>query len=140
MSSAGAGQAQEPAECGLEGHQGAERGRRHVTQREHLQCERDHWEQRASPSGPDEHSAVDMSCGLRDTHGGTGISELPRPSPLGLPWTDRVEEAVRRIARQTGESAFFSLKRGDETVCLLREDGSFPHSPTLMARSMPLVR
>lgn len=35
-------------------------------------------------------------------------------------------EAVLRIARETGESAFFSVRRGDETVCLLREDGSFP--------------
>jgi DNA-binding IclR family transcriptional regulator len=33
---------------------------------------------------------------------------------------------VRRLAVATGESAFFSARRGDETVCLLREDGSFP--------------
>jgi len=34
--------------------------------------------------------------------------------------------ALRRLARETGESAFFSVRRGDETVCLLREEGSFP--------------
>jgi DNA-binding IclR family transcriptional regulator len=33
---------------------------------------------------------------------------------------------VRRLADQTQESAFFSARRGAETVCLLREDGSFP--------------
>jgi DNA-binding IclR family transcriptional regulator len=33
---------------------------------------------------------------------------------------------VRHLAVATGESAFFSARRGDETVCLLREDGSFP--------------
>lgn len=33
---------------------------------------------------------------------------------------------VRRLAEATGESAFFSARRGDETVCLVREDGSFP--------------
>lgn len=33
---------------------------------------------------------------------------------------------VRRLAVATGESAFFSARRGDETICLLREDGSFP--------------
>lgn len=33
---------------------------------------------------------------------------------------------VRQLALATGESAFFSARRGDETVCLLREDGSFP--------------
>ncbi|WP_028656236.1 IclR family transcriptional regulator [Nocardioides sp. J54] len=35
-------------------------------------------------------------------------------------------EAVLRIAAETGESAYFSVRRGNETVCLLREDGSFP--------------
>ncbi|MDT9593609.1 IclR family transcriptional regulator [Nocardioides zeae] len=33
---------------------------------------------------------------------------------------------VRRLAEVTGESAFFSVLRGDETVCLIREDGAFP--------------
>ncbi|WP_395639290.1 IclR family transcriptional regulator [Pseudolysinimonas sp.] len=33
---------------------------------------------------------------------------------------------VRSLAEATGESAFLSARRGDETVCLLREDGSFP--------------
>ncbi|MEC3981802.1 IclR family transcriptional regulator [Amycolatopsis sp. H20-H5] len=34
--------------------------------------------------------------------------------------------SVRRLAAAAGESAFFSARRGDETVCLLREDGAFP--------------
>ncbi|MDQ1104865.1 DNA-binding IclR family transcriptional regulator [Nocardioides zeae] len=33
---------------------------------------------------------------------------------------------VRRLAEVTGESAFFSVRRGEDTVCLLREDGDFP--------------
>jgi DNA-binding IclR family transcriptional regulator len=33
---------------------------------------------------------------------------------------------VRRLALATEESAFFSARRGEETVCLLREDGAFP--------------
>jgi DNA-binding IclR family transcriptional regulator len=33
---------------------------------------------------------------------------------------------VRRLSLATGESAFLSVRRGEETVCLLREDGSFP--------------
>lgn len=40
--------------------------------------------------------------------------------------TPAARAAVLRIARETGESAFFSIRRGDETVCVLREDGSFP--------------
>lgn len=40
--------------------------------------------------------------------------------------TPMARDAVLRIARETGESAFFSVRRGNETVCVLREDGSFP--------------
>jgi DNA-binding IclR family transcriptional regulator len=40
--------------------------------------------------------------------------------------TDVARESVRMLARETGESAFLSARRGDETVCLLREEGSFP--------------
>lgn len=35
-------------------------------------------------------------------------------------------EHVDALAEATGESAFFSARRGNETVCLLRADGSFP--------------
>lgn len=40
--------------------------------------------------------------------------------------TRHARAAVHRLAAATGESAFFSARRGDETVCLLREDGDFP--------------
>ena len=40
-----------------------------------------------------------------------------------LPMARRV---VRELAKSTGESAFFSVRRGDETVCLVGEEGSFP--------------
>lgn len=40
--------------------------------------------------------------------------------------TPIARETVLRIARLTGESAFFSVRRGYETVCVLREDGNFP--------------
>jgi len=40
--------------------------------------------------------------------------------------TQHAHEVVRRLADVTGESAFLSARRGDETVCLVREDGSFP--------------
>ena len=33
---------------------------------------------------------------------------------------------VRALSDATGESAFLSARRADETVCLLREDGAFP--------------
>lgn len=33
---------------------------------------------------------------------------------------------VTALAEESGESAFLSARRGDETVCLLRQDGAFP--------------
>lgn len=40
--------------------------------------------------------------------------------------TTRAHSTVRRLSDETGESAFFSFRRGDETVCMIREDGAFP--------------
>lgn len=40
--------------------------------------------------------------------------------------TDLARQSVRALAAETGESAFFSARRGNETVCLIREEGSFP--------------
>jgi len=43
-----------------------------------------------------------------------------------FPLEDIARPSLRRLAEQTGESAFFSIRRGNDTVCLLREEGSFP--------------
>ena len=43
-----------------------------------------------------------------------------------FPMEDIARPSLRRLAEATGESAFFSIRRGMETVCLLREEGSFP--------------
>ncbi|MDT5338296.1 MAG: hypothetical protein QOD90_3801 [Mycobacterium sp.] len=40
--------------------------------------------------------------------------------------TDQARETIDRLARTTGESAHLSARRGDETVCVLSEEGSFP--------------
>ena len=51
---------------------------------------------------------------------------------LGMPPRDPLRRHRHRPARSSagwpadGESAFFSARRGDETICLVREDGSFP--------------
>jgi DNA-binding IclR family transcriptional regulator len=42
------------------------------------------------------------------------------------PVEDLARPSLRRLADMTGESAFLSIRRGNETVCLLREEGSFP--------------
>lgn len=71
--------------------------------------------------------------GLVDRDERSGAWHLgPECFLLGAAATNRhdvtpiARESVLRIARRTGESAFFSVHRGDETVCLLREDGAFP--------------
>ncbi|MET1086439.1 MAG: IclR family transcriptional regulator [Arthrobacter sp.] len=43
-----------------------------------------------------------------------------------FPLEDIARPGLRRLAEATGESAFFSIRRGPQTVCLLREEGSFP--------------
>lgn len=40
--------------------------------------------------------------------------------------TDLAGDVLRDLARTTGESAYLSARRGDETVCLAHEEGSFP--------------
>jgi DNA-binding IclR family transcriptional regulator len=74
-----------------------------------------------------------FSRGLVDRDIATGTWYLgPEAFLLGTACANRydlratAEPIVRRLAGETGESAFLSVRRGDETVCLLREDGSFP--------------
>ena len=43
-----------------------------------------------------------------------------------FPFEDIARPSLRRLAEETGESAFYSIRRGQETVCVLREEGSFP--------------
>lgn len=50
-----------------------------------------------------------------------GTTAAPRYDVTAL-----AQPVLRRLSLATGESAFFSVRRGDETVCLLREEGSFP--------------
>lgn len=40
--------------------------------------------------------------------------------------TDKARDLLELLARETGESAFLSARRGDETVCLMSQAGSFP--------------
>jgi len=40
--------------------------------------------------------------------------------------SELAREHVAALAEVTGESAFLSARRSDETVCLLRQDGAFP--------------
>ena len=71
--------------------------------------------------------------GLVDRDSATGAWHLgPELYLLGATASPRYDvraparDVVHDLAASTGESAFFSARRGDETVCLLREDGSFP--------------
>lgn len=50
--------------------------------------------------------------------------------------TELAHPHLRRLAEATGESAFFSARRGEETVCLLREDGAFPIRSFVLAEGV----
>ena len=74
-----------------------------------------------------------MQEGLVDRDGRTGAWHLgPELYLLGTRSASRYDvtrhshDIVRQLAEATGESAFLSARRGDETVCLLRVDGAFP--------------
>ncbi|MEL4317586.1 IclR family transcriptional regulator [Leifsonia sp. YIM 134122] len=43
-----------------------------------------------------------------------------------FPIEEIAHPSLVRLAASTGESAFLSMRRRDETICLLREEGSFP--------------
>lgn len=43
-----------------------------------------------------------------------------------FPIEEIAHPSLVRLAAATGESAFLSMRRGNETICLLREEGSFP--------------
>lgn len=71
--------------------------------------------------------------GLLDHDGATGNWVLgPEALLLGsvaaarFPVEDIARPSLRRLAEETGESTFFSVRRGAETVCLMREEGAFP--------------
>ncbi|GAA5028130.1 IclR family transcriptional regulator [Microbacterium fluvii] len=50
--------------------------------------------------------------------------------------TSIARDIVRSLAVRTEESAFLSVRRGDETVCLLREEGSFPIRSFVLAEGV----
>lgn len=59
-------------------------------------------------------------------HYGPEIFVMGTVAAPRYPIEDLARPALQRLADATGESAFLSIRRGLETVCLLREEGSFP--------------
>lgn len=57
---------------------------------------------------------------------GPEIQVLGAVAAARFPLDDIVQPGLRRLAEETGESAFFSVRRGNDAVCLMREEGSFP--------------
>ena len=71
--------------------------------------------------------------GLLDYEGATNSWRLgPEMYVMGtiaartFPIEEYVRPSLERLANETGESAFLSVRRGAETVCLLRQEGSLP--------------
>lgn len=84
---------------------------------------------------PTSHRLLEMleSEGLADRDRNSGLWFLgPEVFVLGaaaaprFDVTEKAVDCVHRLAAETGESSFFSLRRGDQTVVMLRVDGDFP--------------
>lgn len=73
-----------------------------------------------------EQGLVDRTAASGRWHLGPELYLLGQAAAPRYDVTDAAREIVSELASETGESAFFSIRRGDETVCLVREDGSFP--------------
>lgn len=69
---------------------------------------------------------LDRSSSTRRWVLGPELYLLGRRAAARYDLSEVAQPFVQALARRTGESAFFSTRRGDETVCLVREDGSFP--------------
>lgn len=59
-------------------------------------------------------------------HYGPEVFVMGTVAAQRYPIEDLARPSLQRLADETGESAFLSIRRGAETVCLMREEGSFP--------------
>ena len=75
-------------------------------------------------------SLAETGLAERDEHGawvlGPELFLLGNAAAQRYDVTSVARPFVRRLSQVSGESAFLSVRRGDESVCLVREDGSFP--------------
>ena len=69
---------------------------------------------------------VDHDTATNTWHHGPEIFVMGAVAAHRFPIEELARPSLRRLADETGESAFLSIRRGNETVCLLREEGSFP--------------
>lgn len=73
-----------------------------------------------------EQGFVDRDAGTGRWSLGPEIYLLGSMAALRYDITDQARKVVQALATDSGESAFLSARRGSETVCLLRVEGSFP--------------
>jgi DNA-binding IclR family transcriptional regulator len=69
---------------------------------------------------------VDWDSAARRWHLGPELFLLGASAATRYDITDRAHDLLDDLADRTGESAFLSAVRGDETVCLAEVEGSFP--------------
>lgn len=69
---------------------------------------------------------LDHDAGAGTWRYGPEIFVMGTVAAQSYPIEDLARPSLHRLAEETGESAFLSIRRGAETICLLREEGSFP--------------
>ncbi len=69
---------------------------------------------------------VEQDCVSRLWRLGPEVHVLGTLAGSSYPIGSVARDCLARIAKETGDSAFLSIRRGDESVCLIREEGEFP--------------
>lgn len=69
---------------------------------------------------------LDHDAARHTWHYGPEIFVMGTVAAARYPIEELARPSLQRLAEESGESAFLSIRRGAETVCLLREEGSFP--------------
>lgn len=77
-------------------------------------------------SALEEEGLVDYDAGVGRWFLGPELYVLGEIAGTRFDITSHARRVLRQVAHHTGESAFLSVRRGNETVCLIREEGSFP--------------
>ncbi|MCQ4160534.1 IclR family transcriptional regulator [Roseomonas sp. GC11] len=57
---------------------------------------------------------------------GPGIHALSASATSGFSFTEHFDQALNRIADETGDTVMLSVRRGNQSLCLARKEGSFP--------------
>lgn len=78
-------------------------------------------------------SMVIQAPGTRAYHLGPLLYELGLAAAPSIPAQELCTEALKELSLITGDSSFLTVRSGDDTVCLQRQEGHFPIKVLVLA-------